>query len=53
MVTALRGLVAKSVVKRDGGRHRMLDTIREYGRMWLAELGEEPSTPRDAPHRGP
>ncbi|WP_030970657.1 ATP-binding protein [Streptomyces sp. NRRL S-1824] len=39
--TALRGLVAKSVVKRDGGRHRMLDTIREYGRMWLAELGEE------------
>ncbi|MEV0782621.1 regulator [Streptomyces sp. NPDC050423] len=39
--TALRGLVAKSVVVRDGPRHRMLDTIREYGRMWLAELGEE------------
>ncbi|MEE1738419.1 NB-ARC domain-containing protein [Streptomyces sp. BE147] len=38
---ALRGLVAKSVVKRDGDRHRMLDTLREYGRMWLAELGEE------------
>ncbi|MEK8142749.1 hypothetical protein NKH18_12570 [Streptomyces sp. M10(2022)] len=37
----LRGLVAKSVVKRDGERHHMLDTIREYGRMWLAELGEE------------
>ncbi|MFF1925763.1 ATP-binding protein [Streptomyces sp. NPDC058221] len=39
--TALRGLVAKSVVTHDGVRHRMLDTIREYGRMWLAELGEE------------
>ncbi|MCM2414512.1 regulator [Streptomyces sp. RKAG290] len=39
--TALRGLVAKSVVAHDGVRHRMLDTIREYGRMWLAELGEE------------
>lgn len=39
--TALRGLVAKSVVVRDGVRHRMLDTLREYGRMWLAELGEE------------
>lgn len=38
---ALKGLVAKSVVGRDGVRHRMLDTIREYGRMWLAELGEE------------
>ncbi|MGW4234294.1 ATP-binding protein [Streptomyces sp. NPDC004980] len=37
---ALRGLAAKSVVKRDGERHRMLDTLREYGRMWLAELGE-------------
>ncbi|MGW8887398.1 ATP-binding protein [Streptomyces sp. NPDC055749] len=38
---ALRGLVAKSVVKRDGDRHHMLDTLREYGQMWLAELGEE------------
>ncbi|MFI9624393.1 ATP-binding protein [Streptomyces sp. NPDC052042] len=38
---ALNGLVAKSVVRRDGARHRMLDTIREYGRMWLAELDEE------------
>ncbi|MEV6160349.1 NB-ARC domain-containing protein [Streptomyces sp. NPDC052052] len=38
---ALDGLVAKSVVGRDGTRHRMLDTIRAYGRMWLAELGEE------------
>ncbi|WLQ38066.1 regulator [Streptomyces castrisilvae] len=39
--TALRGLVAQSVVARDGDRHRMLGTLREYGRMWLAELGEE------------
>ncbi|MEU9758581.1 NB-ARC domain-containing protein [Streptomyces sp. NPDC047985] len=38
---ALDGLVAKSVVRRDGARHRMLDTLRDYGRMWLAELGEE------------
>ncbi|WEH33052.1 NB-ARC domain-containing protein [Streptomyces sp. AM 4-1-1] len=38
---ALRGLVAKSVVRRDGDRHRMLDTLRDYGRMWLTELGEE------------
>ncbi|MFJ9677249.1 ATP-binding protein [Streptomyces sp. NPDC101194] len=38
---ALNGLVAKSVVGRDGARHRMLGAIREYGRMWLAELGEE------------
>ncbi|MCX0243516.1 ATP-binding protein [Streptomyces drozdowiczii] len=39
--TALRGLAAKSVVSREGTRHRMLDTLREYGRMWLVELGEE------------
>ncbi|MFF8294867.1 ATP-binding protein [Streptomyces globisporus] len=37
---ALQGLVAQSVVQRDGDRYRMLDTLREYGRMWLAELGE-------------
>lgn len=37
---ALRGLTEKSVVGRDGSRYRMLDTVREYGRMWLAELGE-------------
>lgn len=41
MTRVLDGLVAKSVVGRDGLRYRMLDTIREYGRMWLAELGEE------------
>ncbi|MFJ4967589.1 ATP-binding protein [Streptomyces sp. NPDC088755] len=38
---ALQGLVAQSVVQRDGTRYRMLDTLREYGRMWLTELGEE------------
>ncbi|MEI7033810.1 ATP-binding protein [Streptomyces pratensis] len=38
---ALQGLVAQSVVQRDGHRYRMLDTLREYGRMWLTELGEE------------
>ncbi|MFE2880912.1 ATP-binding protein, partial [Streptomyces roseus] len=41
----LAGLVAKSVVRRTrergaGPRYRMLDTIREYGHDWLAELGE-------------
>ncbi|MEV4878211.1 ATP-binding protein [Streptomyces cyaneofuscatus] len=38
---ALQGLVAQSVVQRDGTCYRMLDTLREYGRMWLGELGEE------------
>ncbi|MEW1724360.1 NB-ARC domain-containing protein [Streptomyces sp. NPDC093109] len=38
---ALAGLVAQSVLSREDGRFRMLDTIREYGAMWLAELGEE------------
>ncbi|MEV7445867.1 NB-ARC domain-containing protein [Streptomyces sp. NPDC091204] len=42
---ALAGLAAKSVVLRTdergaGARYRMLDTIREYGQDWLAELGE-------------
>ncbi|MFJ2178104.1 ATP-binding protein [Streptomyces sp. NPDC087851] len=44
---ALAGLVRQSVLRRETGaadrrdRYRMLDTIREYGTMWLAELGEE------------
>ncbi|MFE0172194.1 ATP-binding protein [Streptomyces sp. NPDC059002] len=38
---ALAGLVRQSVVGRDGPRYHMLDTLKEYGRMWLAELGEE------------
>ncbi|MFJ3711457.1 NB-ARC domain-containing protein [Streptomyces sp. NBC_01387] len=37
---ALEGLVEKSVLTWDGARYRMLDTIREYGRLWLEELGE-------------
>ncbi|MCB5168241.1 regulator [Streptomyces bambusae] len=41
----LAGLAGKSVVRRTvagaGERYRMLDTIREYGRTWLVELGEE------------
>ncbi|MCX5201631.1 NB-ARC domain-containing protein [Streptomyces sp. NBC_00237] len=40
---ALRGLVRKSVVRqRPDGSCRMLDTLREYGAMWLRELGEAP-----------
>ncbi|MGW8401404.1 ATP-binding protein [Streptomyces lydicus] len=38
--TALAGLAAKSVLIREGGRYRMLDTLREYGRLWLGELDE-------------
>ncbi|MBA2893596.1 ATP-binding protein [Nonomuraea soli] len=38
----LRGLVDKSIVQRlPGGRYRMLDTIRAYGREWLGHLGDE------------
>ncbi|MFI7006710.1 ATP-binding protein [Streptomyces sp. NPDC050145] len=39
----LIGLVDKSVVQRigeDGGRYRLLDTIREYGAEWLEESGQ-------------
>lgn len=39
---ALAGLIAKSVVGHDdSGRYRLLDTVREYGAMWLAELREQ------------
>ncbi|MFE5598358.1 ATP-binding protein [Streptomyces coelicoflavus] len=37
---ALRGLERRSVLTRRGDRYRMLDTVREYGRMWLDELNE-------------
>ncbi|MFB9520823.1 ATP-binding protein [Streptomyces cremeus] len=38
---ALHGLIRKSVVReRAEGTFRMLDTLREYGAMWLRELGE-------------
>ncbi|MGW4387614.1 ATP-binding protein [Streptomyces sp. NPDC004685] len=38
---ALTGLVRKSVVISVDGRYHLLDSVREYGRMWLRELGEE------------
>ncbi|WP_372346655.1 regulator [Streptomyces sp. KL116D] len=37
---ALAGLVDKSVVSLRLGRLLLLDTVREFGRLWLAELGE-------------
>ncbi|MER7622205.1 NB-ARC domain-containing protein [Streptomyces sp. NPDC126503] len=39
---ALDGLVRASVVRPAdrAGRHRMLDTLREYGALWLERLGE-------------
>ncbi len=37
---ALAALVDKSVVTRRRGRYVLLDTVREYGRLWLGELGE-------------
>lgn len=36
----LAALASKSVVARVGDRYRLLDTIRDYGRDWLNELGE-------------
>ncbi|MGA4838847.1 ATP-binding protein [Streptomyces sp. G45] len=41
VTTALFSLVAKSVVSLDGqGRYRLPNTVREYGLLWLGELGE-------------
>ncbi|GIH25490.1 hypothetical protein Aph01nite_38000 [Acrocarpospora phusangensis] len=37
----LARLADKSIVRAGDDRYRMLDTIREYGRDWLRELGEE------------
>ncbi|MFJ8820815.1 ATP-binding protein [Streptomyces sp. NPDC102467] len=42
----LERLADQSVLQRTGTRYRMLDTLREYGAMWLAELGEEQSLAR-------
>ncbi|QWB24257.1 MULTISPECIES: regulator [Streptomyces] len=39
---ALSGLVAKSVLSLGAEGYRMLDTVREYGRMWLDEAGATP-----------
>ncbi|MFB6619385.1 NB-ARC domain-containing protein [Streptomyces sp. NPDC056367] len=36
----LDALVAKSVVQRAGVEHIVLDTVREYGGMWLDRLGQ-------------
>ncbi|MGW1965823.1 ATP-binding protein [Streptomyces sp. NPDC001935] len=48
---ALTGLVRKSVVSHAGSDHRMLDTVREYGRMWLDQVGESrESADRHAAH---
>ncbi|MBQ0850277.1 regulator [Streptomyces sp. BH-SS-21] len=38
---ALVSLCDKSVITERQGTFRMLDAVREYGRMWLRELGEE------------
>ncbi|GIH25489.1 hypothetical protein Aph01nite_37990 [Acrocarpospora phusangensis] len=36
------GLVERSIlVREEGSRYRMLDTVREYGAEWLRRLGEE------------
>ena len=40
VVSALVGLVDKSVVVREDERYRMLDTLREFGAERLAESGE-------------
>jgi predicted ATPase len=41
VVSALLGLVDKSVVVQEGTRYRMLDTLREFGAERLAASGEE------------
>ncbi|MEU4833666.1 NB-ARC domain-containing protein [Streptosporangium sp. NPDC023615] len=47
----LASLAAKSVVTRVGDRYRLLDTIRDYGRDRLDELGETvPMTHRHRDH---
>ncbi|QGZ52106.1 regulator [Streptomyces sp. QHH-9511] len=51
----LEALALKSVVGkeggRDGGRYRLLDTVREYGAEWLERLGEtEAVADRHAAH---
>jgi non-specific serine/threonine protein kinase len=41
VITALFGLVDKSVVLRDGHQYRLLDTLREFGAERLAANGDE------------
>ncbi|MFD8637217.1 ATP-binding protein [Streptomyces sp. NPDC059533] len=40
VTAALDALVAKSVVRKAGQEHTVLDTVREYGGMWLGRLGQ-------------
>ncbi|MFF3886462.1 ATP-binding protein [Streptomyces sp. NPDC001914] len=48
---ALTGLLRKSVLSSAGSGYRMLDTVREYGRMWLDQVGEgQESADRHASH---
>ncbi|MEV0451112.1 regulator [Streptomyces sp. NPDC050600] len=44
LARALEGLVRKSVVTRSDDRVHLYDTVREYGALWLAELGETRAT---------
>ena len=46
VLPGLTGLVEKSVVARDGSRHRLLETLRAYARERLREAGEEAELPR-------
>ncbi|MFF4910057.1 ATP-binding protein [Streptomyces sp. NPDC001260] len=47
----LTSLCDKSVVVQRGGTYRMLDSVRQYGRMWLHELdGEQDLARRHAEH---
>ncbi|MBO3747208.1 hypothetical protein J5X84_14110 [Streptosporangiaceae bacterium NEAU-GS5] len=39
-------LVEKSILLRDGSRHRLLDSVRAYGQDWLAGLGGEDAVRR-------
>jgi predicted ATPase len=42
----LERLVDQSVLQQAGTRYRMLDTLCEYGAMWLTELGEKDTLAR-------
>ncbi|MFG3039330.1 ATP-binding protein [Streptomyces sp. NPDC048330] len=51
LAEALEGLARKSVVTLSDGRVHVYDTVREYGALWLAELGEtRPAADRHALH---
>ncbi|MEU8759283.1 AAA family ATPase [Streptomyces sp. NPDC048659] len=44
LARALDGLARKSVITLADGRVHVYDTVREYGALWLAELGETRTT---------